>query len=264
MRVCRAMDFGVIAHQCLWNAASLIGLRNIGRFASTAASSYRDTVFYFDERQLPAVRGYVALTIDDGLCRQGIDCSMVNEVRQLLQRHAATATFFVCSKYLEDRAEATSLLADGHELANHCPEDREYASKSPPDFEADLVSTSTVLLDLIASVKSAAPLRWFRAPQAKLTASMREALGRHGLRHALGDCYCDDWKIPDPNYISRTLLGQVSSGSILVLHMPERGFREHTLEALSLTLDGLAAKGLVSVTLSKLAELAEGPPGNSS
>ena len=53
---------------------------------------------------------------------------------------------------------------------------------------------------------------------------------------------------------------QVTSGSIIVLHMPEKGFREHTLKEMELLLEGLKKRGLRSVTLTRLAELCEIDP----
>ena len=45
-------------------------------------------------------------------------------------------------------------------------------------------------------------------------------------------------------------------GSILIIHMPERGFREWNHEAIECLLARLAAKGLRVVTLSELAAAA--------
>ena len=102
-------------------------------------------------------------------------------------------------------------------------------------------------------------MRWYRAPQGIMSSSMRTTIASHGLRHAIGDAYCDDWGVRDARWCARTLLRQVQPGSIVILHMPERGFREHTLEALRLLLRGLDDRGLRCVTLSELAERA--PPG---
>jgi len=237
-----------------WNVLSKVGLRNASWLATSVLPSYRDTLCYFSSQEHPGVDGYVALTIDDGLCRQTVGNSLVEEVRSLLQRFRARATFFLCSDYtagLEDMAKR--LLADGHEFGNHCPRDREYASFQPAVFEEALVQTSDTLAALTPDGKRPT---WFRAPQAKFTASMREAVLRNGMRHALGDCYCDDYAIEDPLYIAETLLGQVASGSVIVLHMPERGFREHCLEALDLLLQGLSERGLQCTTLSELDKLA--------
>ena len=75
---------------------------------------------------------------------------------------------------------------------------------------------------------------------------------RKRLRHALGDAYCDDWAVQDPEWIANTMLSQVSDGSVIIVHMPERGFRPHLLRSLELLLDGLSARGYECATLSEL------------
>jgi len=237
--------------------ASTVGTRNLAYFGSGLLGAYSDTVFYFSTTYYPQVQGQVALTIDDGLCRQDISCSLVSEVLELLRKYKATATFFVCSNYLRGMEDmARDLLNDGHELGNHCPEDREYASLAPSDFEAALLETSA---GIEAITREQGCVNWFRAPQARLTGEMHTILQKHGLRHALGDCYCDDWAIEDPEYVASTLLSQAQDGSVIVMHMPERGFREHTLRALELLLQGLTDKGLHCETLSSLVARAEEP-----
>ena len=49
---------------------------------------------------------------------------------------------------------------------------------------------------------------------------------------------------------------QVQDGSIIIMHMPERGFREHTLAAMAQLLAGLSERGLHVVTLSELDAMA--------
>ncbi|CAE7681256.1 unnamed protein product [Symbiodinium microadriaticum] len=80
--------------------------------------------------------------------------------------------------------------------------------------------------------------------------------GARNMSHALGDCYADDWAIPDAFRVASVLLRQVQSGSVAVLHMPQRGFRQHTLEVLRHFLQGLAQRQLRAVTLSQLADAA--------
>merc|ERR1719183_184297 len=87
---------------------------------------------------------------------------------------------------------------------------------------------------------------------------MKRAVESLGMQHALGDCYCDDYHYQDPEWIAETLLNQVRDGSVIIMHMPERGYREHTFKALQLLLRGLSARGLRSVTLSHLTALSQG------
>eukprot|EP00812_Abedinium_dasypus_P013569 NODE_7073_length_463_cov_302.740196.p1 GENE.NODE_7073_length_463_cov_302.740196~~NODE_7073_length_463_cov_302.740196.p1 ORF type:complete len:133 (-),score=40.53 NODE_7073_length_463_cov_302.740196:48-425(-) len=104
---------------------------------------------------------------------------------------------------------------------------------------------------------SGSKVRWFRAPCGKYSSAMRTAVLDSSMQHVLGDSYCGDFAVDDAPWIAATMLRQVDSGSILILHMPERNFREHTLEALRLVLEGLQCRGLHSVTLSELAAMAE-------
>jgi len=210
------------------------------------------TVFRF-----PGTEGHVALTIDDGLCRCGPSKSLISEVQRLLKENGAKATFFLCSDYVNGfEEEAKALLADGHEFANHCPSDGvDYYNMSPGDFEKELLKTSHKIQEVSGQVP-----RWFRAPQGRYSGTMHGAVSKHGMHHALGDCYCDDWAVEDAEWVARTMLDQVRGGSVLIAHMPERGFREHILHALELLLQGLRAKGLAVVTLSELEALAAPVP----
>lgn len=95
-------------------------------------------------------------------------------------------------------------------------------------------------------------VRWFRAPGGSLSSTMCEVLDRHGFTHVLCDAYANDPWISDPEFLASTLLSHTSDGSIIVIHMPERGFREYTFEAIRGLLVGLKARGLKTVPLTEL------------
>ena len=142
----------------------------------------------------------------------------------------------------------------GNEFGNHLAEDKVgyYAKLSSEAFEEELQAT-TAAIELVPG----ACVRWFRAPQGVYTTQMRAVVNRHGLRHALGDAYCDDWAMTDSKYVSKTLAKQARPGSVIIMHMPERGFREHTYEALRELLEDLSARGLKCTTLTKLDQLVQ-------
>ena len=226
----------------------MIGVRNACKLVP---SQYKDTTFYFD-----GISDTVALTIDDGLSRGGMETSMVDDVRQLLAEYEAKATFFVCTKYLEgvDRA-AVSLLRDGHEFGNHLGEDLQFVYHTLPkeQISAELASATAAIQALPGKPR----VRWFRAPQGIMSSAMAEAVEEQNLHHALGDSYCDDWALENNvPFAVRTLVHQAVGGSIIILHMPERGFRQHTYEILQQLLAGLREKKLRCVTLSELEQQA--------
>lgn len=85
---------------------------------------------------------------------------------------------------------------------------------------------------------------------------MAEVLKKHCFTNVLSDCYANDAWITDAAYIAETLLTNVAEGSVVIIHMPERGFREYNLPALDAFLQGLKERGLRAVSLSTLHEMA--------
>ena len=129
--------------------------------------------------------------------------------------------------------------------------------------------------------------RWFRAPQGIINKKMRQAIAQEGetTKHVLGDCYCDDWcfaQDADPLFhnddddndneedktkadqklqnqrekamkqVAKLMLRQVKVGSVAILHMPEKGFREGNLLALEFFLRGVQERGFRCVNLSEM------------
>ena len=86
---------------------------------------------------------------------------------------------------------------------------------------------------------------------------MEEELRKRNMVHVMTDSYGNDPHIPDAEFIAATMLRCATHGSILVVHMPEKGFREWDLDAIRLVLKGLDQRGLRSVTLSELARRAQ-------
>lgn len=124
--------------------------------------------------------------------------------------------------------------------------------------DRDLIRADQDLLDGTADWDSdeddedTEQVHWFRAPGGIMSESMSRVVKRRGFTHVLGDCYANDPFVTDPEFIAGTMLENAMHGSILVIHMPERGFREYNLPALRLVLEGLRRRGLRAVTLSTL------------
>lgn len=251
-------------HKGCWQTVSSMGQRRLAALASSVVQP--NTIFYFDVEEHPCVAGYVALTIDDAPCRT-LGQSMVVEVQALLTEFEATATFFLCTDFVPGHEdELVSLLMSGNEVANHCPEDRSYAGDGEPEFERALLLSEEVCNSLRcrATAEPSNPDsaveargRWFRAPHASLSSTMQAVVERHGFTHVLSDCYANDPWIGDPEFIADRLVEDANDGSILCIHMPERGFREYNLQALRKVLMGLQGRGLKAVTASSLRERAQ-------
>ena len=81
---------------------------------------------------------------------------------------------------------------------------------------------------------------------------MLDVLQEKGMKNVMMDCYADDPHIPDASFIAKNALRSATHGSIIILHMPEQGFREWEVQGLVKSLEILDAKHLRSVTLSEL------------
>eukprot|EP00732_Lithocolla_globosa_P001740 Lithocolla_globosa_v1_NODE_942_length_3055_cov_21.691000.p1 type:complete len:468 gc:universal NODE_942_length_3055_cov_21.691000:1438-35(-) len=207
---------------------------------------------FFDVEQHPFVRGFVALTIDDAFVRQTVSHSLIAEVGELCKHYSAKVTFFLTLCYSVGdwrEREIAQLVVDGHELANHCEEDREYHKDSQQNFERALQETDS----FIRANSNGSGAKWFRAPCARLSQSMARVLQRKGLTHVMLDSYANDPHIPYPKFLAWVMCRRVTHGSIMTLHMPERGFREWNLTTLELVLSKLNSQGLRTITLSELA-----------
>ncbi|KAG7360306.1 polysaccharide deacetylase [Nitzschia inconspicua] len=275
----------------IWDIATRIGMRRLGRcLQGTLPGQYQDSVFFLDNiewqqdqedsiDEQQSRQGYIALTIDDGICRTKGDHSMIHEVCELLDRYQnSKATFFVCTDYTTPE-DAFILLDRGHELGNHLQKDisNYYCNLSQREFERELVQATHHLEDILSQHRlrhigsqsnyPSNKIRWFRAPQGRMSLAMSKALKNHEMINVMGDVYCDDWafceavdgKDPDVQKqiaatVADLLLRQVQPHSIAIFHMPERHFREASLLALEKFLKGCQRRNLKCVTMSQLAE----------
>eukprot|EP00980_Cylindrotheca_fusiformis_P003846 scaffold858_cov123-Cylindrotheca_fusiformis.AAC.22 len=271
----KTMTLRTLALQVLWKSVTCIGMRRLRRFLQHwFPNNYGDTIFCWED--CPPVQNYVALTIDDGLCR-GKDPqkdSMVSEVRELLKEYNATATFFVCTDYVSnDRIEAEALLMidDGHEFGNHLKEDRSgyYCYLGSDEFRQELLEAESHLARIYSNYHKQyyetnkrrrdrpEPWHWFRAPQGLMSKNMCQVLKEEGITSVLGDCYCDDWAFAQDGNIQPVapiMLSQLDTtgGSIAIFHMPQRGFREGSLKALRLFLEGVKRKNMHCISLTEM------------
>ena len=94
--------------------------------------------------------------------------------------------------------------------------------------------------------------KWYRAPHASISDDMHEIIKKHNLKHVVGDVFANDTSIPDANWISSFILKNVKPGSVIIIHMPEKGIREWNYLALENILNGLKERKLEIVTLTEL------------
>jgi len=186
----------------------------------------------------------VALTFDDGPTELGVDA-----VLPVLERHGATATFFLIGKQIEERPHlAQRVKAVGHEIANHSYTHQRMMLRPAAWYDHEIARTEA----LLATAGGSAGL--FRPPYGKKLWGLPQAASRAGLRMVMIDV--EEPTTTDPAEYAREVVAQARPGSILLLHTMYRT-NQTARDALPLVLEGLKAKGLKPVTVGELLASAE-------
>ena len=189
---------------------------------------------------------------------------------EVLAEYNATCSFFVVTTYMEEReADVRQLLRSGHEICNHGGKDIPYHRHSKESFRDVLLTCEAKIDECLRDVNSSSSAspgpvginrrnnKWFRPPHAKMSDNMEKVLEEGGFRLAMSDCYGLDVMCRPP-FIGEYTARHAQAGSIVLLHVPEVGFREYNLESLRTSLAGLQARGLRCVSLSELEEACRG------
>ena len=229
--------------KAMWEVLSLPGMRRMAGMMFP-----KNTLTHINTKEK-----VVAFTIDDGFC--GLDNpkgDMTNKVRELFKKYDAKATFFVTGTHCNhtSKSEILKLIEDGHEIANHSMYDTPYNNFSYSEFESDFKKTDNILNQYSENLP-----KWYRAPHGKFSTTMDKFLTDQGYTHVMCDAFANDTAIPDPKWISEFIVKKTKPGSILLIHMPEKGVREWNYEAMELTLKKITDKGYKIVTFSDLYKL---------
>jgi peptidoglycan/xylan/chitin deacetylase (PgdA/CDA1 family) len=149
----------------------------------------------------------IALTFDDG------PSESTPALLDLLDEHQARATFFVCGENVRRLPSiARSIVARGHEIANHTDTHAPLYLKTP-DF---LRRQVTVAQQRIAAATGVAPTL-FRPPYGCRWPGLAGVLEAEGLRAVMWTTIASDWRLP-PEKIAARLLPAARPGAIFCLH----------------------------------------------
>lgn len=190
-------------------------------------------------------RNAIALTFDDG------PSESTPELLELLAKHNAKATFFMCGENVRRLGEIVrSVAAAGHEIGNHTESHAALYLKSPEFIYREVAQAQESIL----KTTSVAP-KLFRAPYGVRWPGLRAAQEKLGLTGIMWTAIGHDWKWPALR-ISDSLLKKTSNGAILCLHDGRELTRNpdirSTLEAVALLLPQLKDRGFSLETVSRL------------
>jgi peptidoglycan/xylan/chitin deacetylase (PgdA/CDA1 family) len=187
----------------------------------------------------PDTKPYVALTIDDGW-------SFRDEVLEVLKKRKLPLTFFLAGRpILNDKGFVARALNAGCEIANHTWDHYDLINKTPDYVRKDLQDFE----DLVKAAAPGATTQPYMRPSGGLLNQMVvEASANAGYRPILWNVSTGDGSNgTTPAQMTAYAVNNSRPGSIILMH-----FGERAVIALPAIIDGLRAKGLEPVTLTRL------------
>ncbi len=190
-------------------------------------------------------RNEIALTIDDGP-----DPAVTPLVLDLLERHAARATFFCIGTQAARHPElCREIVRRGHAVENHSQRHRHhFALLGPRGLMRELQAAQ----DTLAGLSGQRP-QFFRAPAGFRNPFLDPVLVRLGLRLVSWSARGFDTRVGNAERVKNSLTRSLRPGAILLLHdghaARTAGGIPVILEVLPAVLESAAAAGLRTVTL---------------
>jgi len=179
---------------------------------------------------------YVALTFDDGPRRGTTDLLLSG----LMERGVAV-TFFVVGEQVAGNEDLIQrMAAEGHQIGNHTYSHVRLLTSESNVVIEEIHKTEVILENLLGRKEF-----WLRPPYG-LIDGCRAALVQTPMIYWSLDP--EDWKLLDAEKISSTVVEQVQSGDIILMH----DFYPTSVDAALEIIDQLQSKGFTFVTVEEL------------
>ena len=183
----------------------------------------------------------VGLTIDDGW-------SSRDEVLAILQQRKVKLSLFLAGRCIAgDQQFVARALNAGCEVANHTMDHYDLTAKSAAYIQDDLQQFENVVK---AMVPGATTVPFMRPSGGALNQTVIDASAALGYRPILWNASSGDGSTTTtPAQMVSNVLAGAKPGAIILMH-----FGDRAITALPAIVDGIRAKGLEPVTLTKLFE----------
>lgn len=160
-----------------------------------------------DDGSIDRSKPMIALTFDDGP-----SASYTEKILDLLQKHNAKATFFVCGN--NSRANPDLLkkqVQAGCQIGNHTMYHEQLTKQSPEKMKRDIED----LNDIIEKATGKRP-NLIRPPYGDINSKVRSVLDDYAFIMWSMDTM--DWDSLDAEKVAKEILGNISDGEIVLMH----------------------------------------------
>ena len=187
----------------------------------------------------------VALTFDDGPHPKYTD-----EILDILSEYGVKATFFVIGKNVDENPGILKREVDeGHEIGNHTYDHSYMNSLNVSGVLSEIKNCESSVIS--AGGPKASLLR---PPGGICSSKLKKQCGVSGYSIVLWSVDTRDWTRPSAQNIINTVLNNVTSGDIILMHDYVSG-KSNTPEALKSIIPALIDEGYNFVTVSELINL---------
>ncbi|MFW6287441.1 MAG: polysaccharide deacetylase family protein [bacterium] len=213
-------------------------------FGFLLGNRYGDVIPVLNQKVVPIYRvvrndNLISITLDG---TWGADHT--DEILEVLRENDIKTTFFFAGYWLEKYPEIVKKIAgEGHEVENHSYTHPHFNTLTRQQIEKELETTSDLIEELIGKRP-----RFFRPPFGEYNNRVINTINEMGYQVIQWSIDSHDWMEPGVDYIVDRVLGNASSGDIILMH----NNAPDTAEALRRIIPQLKDKGLNIVPLSKL------------
>ena len=193
-------------------------------------------------RSVTTEKKQIALTFDDGP-----HPSLTPKILAILAKYGVPATFFMVGQNVLNYPSAAKQVIDaGHEVGNHTFTHPHLAGLNEHAIMEEIGKCEDALEEL-----SEYRPHLLRTPQGAMTANLEKCLSDDDYILVLWSLDTRDWDNKSTAYIVQTVLGNVKSGDIILMH-DYIGYNSKTPEALEKIIPELLSQGYEFVTVSEL------------
>lgn len=194
------------------------------------------------EEREASVKGYIALTFDDGPSG-----ALTDELLDGLKKADARATFFLCGYRMEQYPENLErYIQEGHEIGVHSTVHTDLTKLSREQVHQDMKITA----QKIFTATGVRPVI-MRPPGGAWNETVAQEAADEGMSILLWSVDPRDWASHDSSQVLETMAENAGSGDVILMH----DMSKSSVSAALALVSRLQKQGYVFVTVSELATL---------
>ncbi len=205
-----------------------------GRYVSSASATKKLPIYSVETE-----KKQVAITFDAAWTNQDTD-----DLIKILQKHNATATFFIVGDWADKFPESVKAFYDaGHTIANHSDTHKAFSKCSREEIKKEIVNCNEKLQKITGE-----KVTLVRAPSGDYTQESLDVADSLGMYTIQWNCDSLDYTKISVDEIVNRVINSTQNGSIILFH---NGV-ENTAEALDIILTRLSQQGYSFVSVEDL------------